>query len=64
MMAAGGQTMEGVVALKLKAAAFTVALAESCTGGLIGQRLTSLPEVRRTSSVESSRTAIGPRWTC
>ena len=35
--------MEGVVALKLKAKGLTVAVAESCTGGLIGQRLTSLP---------------------
>ncbi|MEK7221529.1 MAG: competence/damage-inducible protein A [Nitrospirota bacterium] len=43
LYAAGGQTMEGVVALKLKAKGLTVAVAESCTGGLIGQRLTSLP---------------------
>lgn len=43
LYAAGAQTMEGVVALKLKAKGLTVAVAESCTGGLIGQRLTSLP---------------------
>lgn len=43
LYAVGGQTMEGVVALKLKAKGLTVAVAESCTGGLIGQRLTSLP---------------------
>ena len=43
LYAAGTQTMEGVVALKLKAKGLTVAVAESCTGGLIGQRLTSLP---------------------
>jgi len=42
LYAAGGQTIEGVVALKLKAKGLTVAVAESCTGGLIGQRLTSL----------------------
>src|SRR6266568_615646 len=40
---AGDQTMEGVVALKLKAKGLTVAVAESCTGGLISQRLTSVP---------------------
>ncbi len=43
LYAAGNQTMEGVVALKLKAKGLTVAVAESCTGGLIGQRLTSVP---------------------
>lgn len=43
LYAAGTQTMEGVVALKLRARGLTVAVAESCTGGLIGQRLTSLP---------------------
>lgn len=43
LYAAGSQTMEGVVALKLKAKGLTVAVAESCTGGLIGQRLTSIP---------------------
>ena len=43
LYAAGNQTMEGVVALKLKAQGLTVAVAESCTGGLIGQRLTSVP---------------------
>ena len=43
LYAAGSQTMEGVVALKLKAMGVTVAVAESCTGGLISQRLTSLP---------------------
>ena len=43
LYAAGTQTMEGVVALKLKAKGLTVAVAESCTGGLIGQRLTSIP---------------------
>ncbi len=42
LYAAGNQTMEGVVALKLKAKGLTVAVAESCTGGWIGQRLTSI----------------------
>ena len=35
--------MQGVVAMKLKARALTVAVAESCTGGLTSQRLTSVP---------------------
>jgi nicotinamide-nucleotide amidase len=43
LYAAGNQTMEGVVAMKLKAKGITVAVAESCTGGLVAQRLTSIP---------------------
>jgi nicotinamide-nucleotide amidase len=37
-----GETMEEVVGLKLSVAGFTVAVAESCTGGLIAQRLTDI----------------------
>ncbi|MGB0909964.1 MAG: competence/damage-inducible protein A [Nitrospirales bacterium] len=37
------QTMEGVVGEHLKAVSLTLALAESCTGGLIGHRLTQIP---------------------
>lgn len=36
-------TMEQVVADLLKAAGQTMAVAESCTGGLLGQRMTDLP---------------------
>jgi nicotinamide-nucleotide amidase len=43
LYATGSQTMQGVVAMKLKARALTVAVAESCTGGLTSQRLTSVP---------------------
>jgi nicotinamide-nucleotide amidase len=43
LYAAGHQSMEGVVAMKLKSKGLTVAVAESCTGGLISQRLTSVP---------------------
>ena len=43
LYAADSQTMEGIVAMKLKAKGLTVAVAESCTGGLIAQRLTSVP---------------------
>jgi len=43
LYAVGDQTMEGVVALKLETKGLTVAVAESCTGGLISQRLTSVP---------------------
>jgi len=43
LYAAGSQTMEGVVAMKLKAKELSVSVAESCTGGLIAQRLTSIP---------------------
>src|SRR5436190_10096801 len=35
-----GETMEEVVALKLTVGRYTLAVAESCTGGLIAQRLT------------------------
>jgi nicotinamide-nucleotide amidase len=38
-----GETMEQVVALKLTVGDYTLAVAESCTGGLIAQRLTDVP---------------------
>jgi len=38
-----GETMEEVVALKLAVGRYSLAVAESCTGGLIAQRLTEIP---------------------
>ena len=38
-----GETMEEVVGRRLVMAGFSLAVAESCTGGLIAQRLTSVP---------------------
>src|SRR5258708_18089093 len=38
-----GETMEEVVGRRLSITGFTLAVAESCTGGLIAQRLTSVP---------------------
>jgi nicotinamide-nucleotide amidase len=38
-----GEKMEEVVALKLTVGGYTVATAESCTGGLLAQRLTDIP---------------------
>ncbi|HEX8649323.1 MAG TPA: competence/damage-inducible protein A [Pyrinomonadaceae bacterium] len=38
-----GEKMEEVVGLRLAVTGFTLALAESCTGGLIAQRLTEVP---------------------
>src|SRR3989441_5127485 len=38
-----GETMEEVVGRRLAMTEFTMAVAESCTGGLIAQRLTSVP---------------------
>jgi nicotinamide-nucleotide amidase len=38
-----GETMEEVVGLKLAVGRFSLAVAESCTGGLIAERLTALP---------------------
>lgn len=38
-----GETMEQVVGLRLAVNGFTVAVAESCTGGLIAHRLTEVP---------------------
>jgi nicotinamide-nucleotide amidase len=43
LYAAGSQTMEGILAMQLKARRLTVSVAESCTGGLVSQRLTSIP---------------------
>ncbi len=40
---AGSDTMEGVVGQMLRAHRATLATAESCTGGLIGHRLTQVP---------------------
>jgi nicotinamide-nucleotide amidase len=38
-----GETMEEVIGRRLAMTEFTLAVAESCTGGLIAQRLTSVP---------------------
>jgi nicotinamide-nucleotide amidase len=38
-----GETMEEVVGRRLSITGFTLAVAESCTGGLISQRLTNVP---------------------
>ena len=38
-----GDTLEQVVGRRLVARGFTLALAESCTGGLVGHRLTNIP---------------------
>ncbi|HVF66639.1 MAG TPA: competence/damage-inducible protein A [Pyrinomonadaceae bacterium] len=38
-----GETMEQVVGLRLAVSGFTVAVAESCTGGLVAHRLTEVP---------------------
>ena len=38
-----GEKMEEVVGLKLSVGGYTLAVAESCTGGLIAQRLTDVP---------------------
>lgn len=38
-----GESMEEVVGMRLSVKGFTVAVAESCTGGLISQRLTEVP---------------------
>lgn len=38
-----GEKMEEVVGLKLAVGGYTLAVAESCTGGLIAQRLTDVP---------------------
>ena len=43
VFAMNGETMEEVVGAMLSAARKTLAVAESCTGGLIGMRLTEVP---------------------
>jgi len=43
VFAFAGEKMEEVVGLKLTLGGYTLAVAESCTGGLIAQRLTEVP---------------------
>jgi len=43
IFAFAGETMEQVVGLKLSVGGYTLAVAESCTGGLVAQRLTEVP---------------------
>lgn len=43
VFAFAGEKMEEVVGLKLTLGGYTLAVAESCTGGLIAQRLTDVP---------------------
>ena len=38
-----GESVEEVVGLKLAVGGYTIGVAESCTGGLIAQRLTEVP---------------------
>ncbi|HCX29625.1 MAG TPA: competence protein ComA, partial [Blastocatellia bacterium] len=38
-----GEKMEEIIGLKLTLGRYTLAVAESCTGGLIAQRLTEVP---------------------
>ena len=43
MFSFAGETMEEVVGLKLALGGYTLSVAESCTGGLLAQRLTEVP---------------------
>jgi nicotinamide-nucleotide amidase len=43
VFAFAGETMEQVVGLRLSVGGYTIAVAESCTGGLVAQRLTDVP---------------------
>ena len=43
VFAFAGETMEQVVGLKLSVGGYTLAVAESCTGGLLSQRITDVP---------------------
>ncbi len=43
VVATGGETLEEAVGKRLAHAGLTLALAESCTGGLVGHRITQVP---------------------
>jgi nicotinamide-nucleotide amidase len=43
LFSADGKSMEEVVAVRLKLKGYTIATAESCTGGLLAKRLTDVP---------------------
>jgi nicotinamide-nucleotide amidase len=43
VFAFAGETMEEVVGLRLTVGGYTLGVAESCTGGLVAQRLTDVP---------------------
>ncbi len=47
VFSSGGESLEEVVLLMLGVRHHTLAVAESCTGGLIGKRLTSIPNSSR-----------------
>jgi nicotinamide-nucleotide amidase len=43
LVAEGDETLEGNLGIKLRSRAMTLAVAESCTGGMVGERITSVP---------------------
>ncbi len=56
-----GDTLEAVVGRLLVERRLTLAVAESCTGGLLGHRLTNVPGPRRMSSAVSWPTRTGSK---
>ena len=60
-----GETLEQVVGHRLRARGFTVSTAESCTGGLVGHRLTNVagssePTISATSARLRDRFSLDP----
>ncbi|QUV78146.1 CinA family protein [Chloracidobacterium thermophilum] len=59
-----GETLEQIVGLRLTLKGYTIATAESCTGGLLSKRLTDVPAARSIFWKASLPTPTRPKPAC